>query len=63
MQKIGEKIGKQKLGIQDKKILNKNYQKNKSEKIKKISSLIKKIEQRKKTIEKGVCGQEEIWLW
>ena len=32
MQKFGEKIGKQKLGIQDKKILNKNYQKNKSEK-------------------------------
>ena len=47
MQKFGEKIGKQKLGIQDKKIqdkffLNKKYQENKSEKINKILSLIKR---------------------
>ena len=68
MRKFGEKIGKQKLGIQDKKIqdkkfLNKKYQENKSEKINKILSLIKRASREKKTLEKGVCGQEEIWLW
>ena len=49
--------------IQDKKFLNKKYQENKSEKINKILSLIKRASRGKKKIEKGMFGLEEIWLW